>query len=145
MHDKIVKLAKDFVAIENNETDLMFVILHNKETGEPNSDARIIFGKGPHAVLIKNDDHAVILDFIDKDIIKLMSKKEHAIITEIEYNEDLIKYNLSKTFEKDELYKLFEAAEARHALKACYEITLEKIHDFDDRFMHFIDKELEGK
>ena len=145
MHDKEVNLAKDFVVIENNNGELMFVILHENKTGEPTSDARIIFGKGPHAVLIKNDKHAIVLDYMDKATVKIMQKAKHAIITEIEYNEELIKYNLKNDFEKDELHKLFEYAEAHHALKACYEVVLEKIHDFDERFMHFIDKELEEK
>jgi hypothetical protein len=145
MHDKEIHLAKDFIVIENNHGKLMFVILHKNKTGEPNSDAKIIFGKGPHAVLIKNDDHATILDYMDKDTVKIMQNAEHAIITEIDYNKNLIEYNLKNNFGKDEIHKLFEFAEAHHSLKACYEVALEKIHDFDERFMHFIDKELEER
>jgi len=144
MHEnRNIKLAKDFLAIENNDGALMFVILHNEDTGEANSDAKILYGdKGPHSLLIKNDDHAVVLDFIDKETFQSMQNKEEAIITEIEYNEELIRYNLENDFDKSNLYKLFEFAEAKHAIKEVYTVSMEKIENFDERFQEFINNEL---
>lgn len=144
MDNKELTIAKDFLAVENNNGDLMFIILYHNGTKEPNSDAHILYGsKGPHAVLIKNDDHAIILDYLEKETLNLMKKTSKAIITEIEYNEELFKYNLTKDFSKDDLCELLEAAEAHHALRACYEVALKKITNFDDRFQHYIEAELE--
>lgn len=146
MIDKEITIAKDFLSIQNKDGEVMFVIIYNDSTDEPNSDARIIYGDdSPHAVLIKNDDHAIILDFLADETLKMMQKNKKALVTEIEYNENLIKYNLNNKFSKDGLYKLFEFAEAQHALKACYSVKLEKIKNFDERFTKFIDQELEAK
>lgn len=143
MLDKKITIAKDFLAIKNNDDELMIVLLYNNGTQEPSSDARIMFGdSGPHAVLIKNDDHAIVLDCMSDETLEMLKETKTALITEIEYNEDVLEYNLSNTFYKDDLYKLFEAAEAHHALKSCYRVVLEKINDFDERFHHFIEEEL---
>lgn len=145
MKDKKVTLAKDFLAIKNKNGNLMFVIMHDESTKEPASDAKVLYGEnGPHAVLLKNDDHAIVLDFLGPKTLDMMKDAGRALVTEIRYDESLIKYNLGREFSKEEIYQLFEAAEAHHALKACYEVNLEKVEDFDDRFLTFIDKELES-
>ena len=147
-NDKIVNTAKDFLVIQNNEDQLMFVISHNEETEEPSTDAKILYGEnGPHAVLLKNDDHAIILDYLKPETLDMLNAcccEKLAFVTEIEYNEELLQYNIDNEFNKDTMYQLFEYAEAHHALKACYEVVLEKIDNFDERFSHFIDKELEA-
>ncbi|MCT4575212.1 MAG: hypothetical protein N4A43_03055 [Alphaproteobacteria bacterium] len=144
MIDKEITIAKDFLSIQNKDGEVMFVIMYNDKSSQPDSDAKIIYGDdSPHAVLIKNDDHAIILDFLAEETLKMMKNSKKALVTEIEYNENLVKYNLENKFSKDSLYKLFEFAEAQHALKACYSVKLEKIKNFDERFMKFIDKEIE--
>ena len=77
-----MQIEKDYTMLPT--TDGRFVLaIEAKET--PVEDAHIIYAKGKHAILYrnKNQDDAVILDFLPNEAQKLMSENKRAVIIEL--------------------------------------------------------------
>ncbi len=82
--DILIEKEDAYVAMPTTEDEVVFAISVKEE--EPESP-QLLYDKEDHALLVRNKDNAVILDYLNSEIQVMLQGAKKVFIAEIDYKE----------------------------------------------------------
>jgi len=77
--NKKIEFENSYDILQNKTGDIMFSVLERE--GEPDNP-KLVYNGGEHALLHRNGDHVVILDYINSDVRQPLKKTKEVLVAE---------------------------------------------------------------
>ncbi len=82
--DLVIEKEDAYVAMPTTEDDIVFAISVREDDPEM---PQLLYNQKEHAILMRNRENAIILDYLNAEIQNMLQKIKKVFIAEIDYDE----------------------------------------------------------